>query len=725
MKPTPRKLILCLAGIVLCLLGFKRFLGAGGNALAVFYLKLSPVAWAALILISALSVGLAVLRWTRLRPRGSGAAALFGVGLGLGLISLAALGLGAAGFCGRTALGLMLLVFLLIGLRDLFRILRILPTATQRVRKAPIFQLALWGVLACFLVLNLIRAYAPPYDYDSLEYHVAAPAAYDRAGRVVFLRDNVYANFPQNCEMLYFLAMRLTKSPDQGAAVGRMLGTAMGFLAALALYRMLRGVAGKEAGLIGAAFFYTWPGVTVYSGMPYVELPLIFYGVLALWALVWSVRRKLTRPGPRGWVMLAGMAAGLAMGVKYTAALLVLLPLLGWTLFTWVTPRIPGREAARRAALLVGVALLFFSPWMVRNTINTRNPVYPLLYKVFDNSNWDEQKDARWTHAHSPHKLSLKKLPKELSEHAQDVLFYNQENATMLLVLFIPFCLLATRRTRMICLWLAVHATLLFLLYFFFTQRNSRFLDVGVPVLAALSALGAAATLRSRPARVLRPILILLLFMAPSRARNYYYAWLSSGVALGAESQADCLRRFNTLGAETPEEYLQRWNQDFGPYANMQYLNDLEHVPEGSKILFIGEAQTFYCRRDYVASTVFDSHLIEQVVGASTSPAEVRDRLKAEGITHIYVDTPQLYRLQTTYRYPFRGREYLGMLDGFNWALFDHFAKSHLRLLKTFQGQSAAAFSWSRWEEFRATHEKAKAAKRPLGGHFAAVYEVK
>ncbi len=83
--------------------------------------------------------------------------------------------------------------------------------------------MALWAVLGFFLLLNLTRAFEPPWEYDVLEYHLAAPAAYHDAGRVFFMRDNAYANFPQNMEMLDLLAMNLTGSPDRGAIVGQML----------------------------------------------------------------------------------------------------------------------------------------------------------------------------------------------------------------------------------------------------------------------------------------------------------------------------------------------------------------------------------------------------------------------------------------------------------------------------------------------------------------------
>ena len=712
------RLVLGLVAVVLCLVLAQRFLTQDSclTAAVVALEQLSIVGWAALILASSLSFGLALLKWLRLRPAGAGAASLFGLGLGLGTVSIATLILGTLGLTNKVMLLAALLGGLLIGLREVGKVLRAVPAALAKARLASWFRLALYAILALFFMMNLTRAYEPPWDYDSLEYHVAAPAAYDRAGRVFFMRDNVYANFPQNVEMLHFLGMRLTGSPDRGAKVGQMLGAIMGLLAALALRQMLAGLAGRETGDIAALIFYSWAGVTIYSGVPFVELPLIFYGTLALWGLLWSWRRKLTRPGARGWVALAAIATGLALGVKYTAALLVFAPFVAWLLVLGGVGGIGFKETMRRVAIYIGIALLVFSPWLARNFVNTRNPVYPLLhpvFRVFRGTNWDAQKDARWTPAHSPHDRSLATL----KEKASEVTFYcggqlHEWKASLLMVLFVPLVLLTARRTRMVVLFLAVHAAALFLLWFGFTQRNARFLEAGIPVLVALSALGFGAVRNSKCAAGLRPILIILLLFAPSRPIAYINVEHSFGVAIGMTSHEDYLAE---LAKRT----------GFIHYNAMRYINDEEKVPPGSKILFLGEARTFYCRRDHVASVVFDTHPLERIMAQSSTPDDVRSGLQAEGITHLYINTVELWRLQESYRYMFGGSERLGMLDNFNWRLFDSFARQHLRLVQVFGGSRAENYEWGKWESALRLYIAGLGPKRPASGHLIALYALR
>jgi 4-amino-4-deoxy-L-arabinose transferase-like glycosyltransferase len=503
--------------------------------------------------------------------------------------------------------------------------------------------------------------------------------------------------------------MNVTGSAERGAILSQMLCAAMGFLAAMALRGLIAGVAGKTAGDLAGAIFYTWPAVTLYSGSAYVELPLMFYGTLALWGLVWSWRRKLTRPGPRGWVLLAAMATGFAMGIKYTAALLFFIPILAWLAATGFSASVAPKEILRRVGLFAAVSILCFSPWLIRNYADTRDPVYPLLYSLFGSSNWDAQKDARWRQAHSPRDLS----PANFFAQAREALFVDSpeaENLTMaslLLFLFAPFALLTRRWTRLVALLLAGDVALMFALWFYSTQQNLRFLEAGGPALAGLSAIGVAAALPSRYAFGLRQIVLVLLLVEPSRWFNYIAVERSLGSALGTVST---------------EGYFQTRAPDLyrSLYQPMLAVNDPALLPRNAKVLFLGEARMFYCRRAHEASTVFDTNALEEIVRAARTPEEIRDGLKKEVITHLYVNTAELRRLQMTYRYVYKDRERLGMLDGFNWELFGRFAKEHLRPVWTYPAAPEFSFPWERWPEYLKQAESGAPAP-----NFIAIYELR
>jgi hypothetical protein len=40
-------------------------------------------------------------------------------------------------------------------------------------------------------------------------------------------------------------------------------------------------------------------------------------------------------------------------------------------------------------------------PWLVKNLMETGNPVYPLAYSLFGGADWDAATNIRWVRAHS------------------------------------------------------------------------------------------------------------------------------------------------------------------------------------------------------------------------------------------------------------------------------------------------------------------------------------
>jgi hypothetical protein len=119
----------------------------------------------------------------------------------------------------------------------------------------------------------------------------------------------------------------------------------------------------------------------VLFGAPYVDLATMAYGAAALAAIVcWGDTRRTS------WLVLAGLFAGLAIGVKYSAAGLLL------ALVIYAAWRAP-RQVVRHALILGCVAALAFLPWMVKGALLYRNPIYPYF---FGGVNWDADRTSNF-----------------------------------------------------------------------------------------------------------------------------------------------------------------------------------------------------------------------------------------------------------------------------------------------------------------------------------------
>jgi hypothetical protein len=116
------------------------------------------------------------------------------------------------------------------------------------------------------------------------------------------------------------------------------------------------------------------------------------------------------------------------------------------------------------------------------------------------------------------------------------------------------------------------------------------------------------------------------------------------------------------FGKQTASDYL---TQHLSAYPMYKAINKL---PRESKILFIGDAQTFYIERDVLSTSVFNRNIIERIVAESNTAEQVMKKIKNYGITHIYINFSEINRLARGY----------GFLQDFNLGLFQSFVEEHL-----------------------------------------------
>ncbi len=123
----------------------------------------------------------------------------------------------------------------------------------------------------------------------------------------------------------------------------------------------------------------------------YVEGPLCFYHAALVWA--WLGGADGPRPDRSGTrIVLIGLLAGAAMGCKYTALISAVIPLRPAR-----RRRLAGGIASLRPLLAFGLGWgLIMGPWLVKNVIDTGDPVYPLGYRVFHGRDWDDAMEAKW-----------------------------------------------------------------------------------------------------------------------------------------------------------------------------------------------------------------------------------------------------------------------------------------------------------------------------------------
>jgi hypothetical protein len=524
--------------------------------------------------------------------------------------------------------------------------------------------------VAPFLLAMLLGAMLPPNDFDVKEYHLEGPKEWFQQGEITFLPHNVYTSFPFLTEMLPLSAMVLRGDWYRGALAGQVVLMAFAPLAALGLVAAGRFV-GRRAGWLAALIFLTTPWIYRISIIAYAEGGLTCYLLLALLAAL-DAHHEMQRQDrvPRGPILLCGLLAGSGMACKYPGLLSVVIPLGG--AMVWLTYRTrplidgagqtPFRRMIPAAVLFSAGVLVTFGPWAARNLAETGNPVYPLAYSVFGGRDWNAELNEKFKAGHRP-PVELLKNPAQIMpdfvSHLADVAAKSDWQSPLLFA-FAPLALLVVFERRvagtrwagrkwLVC-GLGAYFAWLFVTWWSCTHRIDRFWLPLIPVVALLAGLG------------LESVYTLCDAVGRRFAGNLG-AWICRCAAVAPVVIAVAFNlAFNTTWVAGYNQYLLDENvaRQQVMTRSMALLN--QRLPTGARVLLVGDAEVFDARFEYRYNTVFDQSLFQAWCGADPTSlhdaaiplkpaAEIRAKLREEGITHVFVNWLELLRYRATYTY--------------------------------------------------------------------------
>ncbi|MBN1459611.1 MAG: hypothetical protein JXA57_08735, partial [Armatimonadetes bacterium] len=430
-----------------------------------------------LILAACFGVGARLLRWLQVEAGSLAEELPFAAALGMGILSYLVLATGLLGWLHVWVACAVLTVLVLLGWRQAFRLLRAIPRILAAVTPRAPGPLLLSLFLLIMLVLTLLGALAPANDndYDSLVYHLTIPKIYLQDARIHFVPWLTHSNFPFTLEMLYTLGLLLR---DQTLA--KLFHFGCGWLLVCAIFAFGRRWWGRGAGWLGATIFLAVPLITWQMMTAYIELGLALYAFLTIAALARFFEER-DKSRAAGWLWVAALCCGWALGVKMLAGAVLIFALLA-LLAGLRAERLRLRQVLAFALVAVAVA----APWYVKSTVWTGNPVYPFFYEVFDGRYWTEERAQLYAAAQREFglgkgPLDFVALPWTLTMRSQQ--FFDQPDKLRpfnmyvlvfgpLLLALLPALLVVgpVGRPGRLCLWFA----LLFTAIWFILTQNGR-----------------------------------------------------------------------------------------------------------------------------------------------------------------------------------------------------------------------------------------------------------
>ncbi len=479
----------------------------------------------------------------------------------------------------------------------------------------------------------VVLASVPPISRDALTHHLALPKLYLKHGDIYEIPFMRFSYYPMNLDLLYLIPLYF-----ENDIVPKSIHFSFAILTAWLIFNYLKRRTNIVYALTGALFFLSIPIIVKLSITVYVDLGLIFFSTASLLLLL----RWMEKGFPLKLLVLSASFCGLALGTKYNC-------LITLFLLTLFVPFVYSRYAeggghgffrpVGYGMLFLFVALLLFSPWMIRNYLWTNNPLFPLYDNWFNPQDaMDRQTIGIFTYRSLQYHETwwqIALLPVRIFFQGQDgnpQYFDGRINPFLLFLPFFAFYRIGKdpdviRNEKKIML---VFGFLFFAFAFFTTGLRIRYISPIIPPLVILSVLGlrkmveAASRFSSQSVRNVG-LAVILLMLSFALSLNAHYI-------LGQYEYVDPFSYLS--GTLTRDGYIEKYRLE---YPAMRYIN--ENLPPDVRILFIYLGKRgYYCDRAYILDMNRNRSMLGQLVKMSDKPEKIVGGLKEMGITHLLIN---------------------------------------------------------------------------------------
>ncbi len=332
------------------------------------------------------------------------------------------------------------------------------------------------GIISIILFLLFTDTYLvffPETSSDAMRYHLPYARFYvENHGLAIneFLR---YPVFTHNINLIFSLGY-LFENKNQGDVLARLFNIYFMTLLLLGLYSLTLKNFGKITAFIACLILIKVKMLRIIMISAYVDTGLsLFIFACVYFMYMWQKTKQ------RHWLTLSAFILGIALGTKYLA-LAWLVPLTVWVFFTCKNTKL--------TAKFFFTALLFGSPWYIRNIIIAGNPIHPFAQDVFGYWVWTandivaQKKQLLTTFGVEKSLVNLIKLPWLLGTER----FFVKSHLGWVLIAGIPLLALAYKMDKFFK-HMAVFV-LFSLIFWFYSAQFLRYFTAILPFLAIFAA---------------------------------------------------------------------------------------------------------------------------------------------------------------------------------------------------------------------------------------------
>ena len=353
-------------------------------ALAVLSLSHTVFAFLTALWIVLVSLGLGVLLIKPLIRRTETTLAYIACGIPLGsaVLALIIFVFGILHVLTPSTIRILLAAGSLVAAAPVLKLLRTLAGDFKRYGQAlrgnPIELGIVLVITVLIVLLNLVWAIAPEVQYDPLNYHLAVPKLYLEHSGIIEVQ--FYQAYHVRLIAMIFAACLAVCGPE----AAKMWVFLMSTCSLAALYAVAKDSFNARVGIWAGALFMTTPLVSWLSGTADIDNVIAFFSLAALSAVVRWYKTSIT-----GWLYVAALLAGSAVGSKLNAALFIL-PISMVVAASLVFDRSQPRRSQLKLLILCVVAFSVIAvPMYALMYSFTGNPIFPMYNGIFRSPKWE------------------------------------------------------------------------------------------------------------------------------------------------------------------------------------------------------------------------------------------------------------------------------------------------------------------------------------------------
>jgi len=468
------------------------------------------------------------------------------------------------------------------------------------------------------LILTFLRTLLPPFEaYDALLYHLTIPELWLREGGLRAY-DFPHYWFPGLVEGMYLWGLGLGSE-----IVPQQIHFLFTLLTSLIVWHWARSLWDDLTAWWTVTILVSMPSLLLLAGWAYTDMALACFGVLMLFTLWLGIERNNT-----SWWKLGAIAAGMAMGVKYTSLVIPLTALIliaTWTVGNW----------SKRSSELIRFGLIAGSAgfiWYLRNWYWMGNPFYPF---VFGGRHWDPFRAAAFSGAGSGSGWDLKailSLPLTITLGYQDINYFDGNIGPLfLLTLPLAFWQLARGnhleprlRKSLASIGLFTTLSASFWTYGYVTTRSLWQARLLFPALIPFT-IPAAVGLVALSGIIVKGIRVYFI-VSSLAALSVFVILLDFSLGVIARNPLAV-----ASGIVSRESYLEKYQPGY-----LSVMQMVSQTPLNSKIYSLFEPRSYQIPRSIQPDAILDNFPYD--VYLQKNPDDIVNTWRAEGFTHVLLN---------------------------------------------------------------------------------------